>query len=112
MNLFDGKSYYYVKLKENIKTLLTYIPQYGTNQEIYVYLSNITDSKGTHVSAIQQTENIYFVKDKEEGGYTYFDVHLQVPVLRSFYSGYTYNYKISRIRLLKDLPFTYTETLS
>ena len=112
MNLFDGKSYYYVKLKENIKTLLTYIPSSGTNQEIYVYLSNITDSNGTHVSAIQQTENIYFVKDKEEDGYTYFDIHLQVPVLRSFYSGYTYKYKISRIRLLKDLPSTYTETLS
>ena len=110
MNLFDGKSYYYVKLKENIKTLLTYIPQYGTNEQIYVYLSNITDSNGTHVSAIQQTENIYFVKDKEEEGYTYFDVHLQVPVLRSFYSAFTYKYKISRIRLLKDLPSNYTET--
>lgn len=116
MNLFKGKSYYYVKLKENIKTLLTYIPQYGTNEQIYVYFSNITDSNGTHISAIQQTENIYFVKDKEEGGYTYFDVQLHIPVLEGQISTLqTYNYKISRLRLLKDLPSTYadyTETLS
>lgn len=119
MNLFNGKSYYYVKLKENIKTLLAYIPINGNNlnkQQIYVQLSNVRDTNGTHVSTIQQTENIYFVKDKEENGYTYFDVHLHVPVLHApFDSGYRYNYEISRLRLLKDLPSTdsdYTEILS
>lgn len=119
MNLFNGKSYYYVKLKENIKTLLAYVPINGNNlnkQEVYVQLSNVTDPNGTHVSAIQQTENIYFVKDKEENGCTYFDVQLHVPVLHSTPdSGYRYNYGISRLRLSKDLPFTeseYTEILS
>ena len=88
MNLFNGKSYYYVKLKEDIKTLLVYAPAYGSNnQTMYVYFSNVRsnvnvgDTTNTnHVSTIQQTENIYFVKDKEENGYTYFDVHLHVPV--------------------------------
>ena len=117
MNLFNGKSYYYVKLKENIKTFLAYIPINGsTSQPVYVYLSNVRDANGTHVSKIQQTENIYFVKDKEENGYTYFDVHLHVPVLHApLGSEYRYNYEISRLRLVKDLPSTdseYTEILS
>ena len=124
MNLFNGKSYYYVKLKEDIKTLLIYFPRYGsTDQSVPVYLSsvrsnvNVEDTTNTnHVSAIQQTENIYFVKDKEENGYTYFDVHLHVPVLHApLGSEYRYNYEISRLRLLKDLPSTdseYSEILS
>lgn len=118
MNLFNGKSYYYVKLKENIKTLLAYIPINGNNtnkQEVYVQLSNVTDPNGTHVSTIQQTENIYFVKDKEENGYTYFDVHLHVPVLHALFAGYRYNYGISRLRLIQDLPSSvseYSELLS
>ena len=106
MNLFNGKSYYYVKLKENIKTKLVYIPINGSNnQTIYVQFSNVRDTNNTHVSTIQQTENIYFVKDKEENGYTYFDVHLHAPVLHApLGSEYRYNYEISRLRLLKDLP--------
>ena len=108
MNLFNGKSYYYVKLKENIKTKLVYIPINGNNnQQVSVQFSNVRDTNGTHVSTIQQTENIYFVKDKEENGYTYFDVHLHVPVLHApLGSEYRYNYEISRLRLLKDLPAT------
>ena len=106
MNLFNGKSYYYVKLKEDIKTKLVYIPINVNNKQwVYVYLMNVSDHNGTHVSTIQQTQNIYFVKDKEENGYTYFDVHLHVPVLHSpIGSEYRYNYEISRLRLLKDLP--------
>ena len=106
MNLFNGKSYYYVKLKEDIKTKLVYIPINVNNKQwAYVYLMNVSDHNGTHVSTIQQTENIYFVKDKEENGYTYFDVHLHVPVLHApLGSEYRYNYEISRLRLLKDLP--------
>ena len=106
MNLFNGKSYYYVKLKEDIKTKLVYIPINVNNKQwSYVYLMNVSDHNGTHVSTIQQTQNIYFVKDKEENGYTYFDVHLHVPVLHApLGSEYRYNYEISRLRLLKDLP--------
>ena len=120
MNLFNGKSYYYVKLKEDIRTLLVYIPINGAaSRKIYAYLPSVSDANGTHVSTIQQTENIYFVKDKEENGYTYFDVHLHVPVLHasadSLDGVYRHNYEISRLRLLKDLPSTdsdYTEILS
>ena len=95
MNLFNGKSYYYVKLKKDIKTQLVYFPINGNNnQQIYVQFSNVSDTNNTHVSPIQQTENIYFVKDKEENGYTYFDVHLHVPVLHApLGSEYRYNYE-------------------
>ena len=117
MNLFNGKSYYYVKLKEEIKTKLVYIPINVNNKQwAHVYLMNVSDHNGTQVSTIQQTENIYFVKDKEENGYTYFDVHLHVPVLHApLGSEYRYNYEISRLRLVKDLPSTvssFTEILS
>lgn len=120
MNLFNGKSYYYVKLAKDIRTLLVYIPINGAaSRQTYVYFPSVKDDNGTHVSTIQQTENIYFVKDKEENGYTYFDVHLHVPVLHastdSLDGVYRHNYEISRLRLLKDLPSTdsdYTEILS
>lgn len=120
MNLFNGKSYYYVKLAKDIRTLLVYIPINGAaSKQTYAYLPSVKDTNGTHVSTIQQTENIYFVKDKEENGYTYFDVHLHVPVLHASTDRldgvYRHNYEISRLRLLKDLPSTdsdYTEILS
>lgn len=120
MNLFNGKSYYYVKLAKDIRTLLVYVPINGAaSKQTYAYLPSVTDANGTHVSTIQQTENIYFVKDKEENGYTYFDVHLHVPVLHAntdrLDGVYRHNYEISRLRLLKDLPSTdsdYTEILS
>lgn len=120
MNLFNGKSYYYVKLAKDIRTLLVYIPINGAaSKSTYAYLPNVKGTNGAHVSTIQQTENIYFVKDKEENGYTYFDVHLHVPVLHAntdrLDGVYRHNYEISRLRLLKDLPSTdsdYTEILS
>ena len=120
MNLFNGKSYYYVKLAKDIRTLLVYIPINGAaSKQKYAYLPSVSDANGTHVSTIQQTENIYFVKDKEENGYTYFDVHLHVPVLHASTDRldgvYRHNYEISRLRLLKDLPSPdseYSEILS
>ena len=101
MNLFNGKSYYYVKLAKDIRTLLVYIPINGAaSKQKYAYLPSVSDANGTHVSTIQQTENIYFVKDKEENGYTYFDVHLHVPVLHaaadSLDGVYRHNYLLSQ----------------